>query len=436
MTGGMTVTESCLRVMEIEIPTEVVREKMQAIAVQYQKHARLPGFRPGKAPLSVVRQKFEEDIRTQVLQELVPEYVEAEVKQHKWEPVGSPSVTDIVYAADSPLKFKATVEVMPEFTLQDYGGVKVEYAEPAVTDEEVQKTLEQFQGQAASYVNVDPRPIQDGDYASISVRGDTPGKEGSGVDLKEVLCEIGGPDTVPEFTQNLRGVELGQEASFDVVYPPEFRDGRLAGKTIAYRVKVLGIKRKHLPPLDDDFAKELGEFETLDALRARIRENLVQSGREHAEGEAKKVLRKKLVELHDFSVPESLVERQVERRLERLRRHLASQGMDPQRLAWDWNKVRDSQREEAIEEVKGSLILEKVADRDAIEVSDAELDGELQQLAKAVDQPEAALRARLTSEGGLDRIKSRLRIEKALENVFQNAKVKSLRAGQDGPGAS
>ncbi|MBI4478645.1 MAG: trigger factor [Acidobacteria bacterium] len=428
------MAESCRRVMEIEIPPEVVRAKLQAIASQFQKHARVPGFRPGKAPLSIVRQKFEEDIRAQLLQELVPEYVEAEVKQHKWEPVGSPSVTDIEYVEDSPLKFKATVEVLPEFVLEDYAGLKVEYQEPVVTDEEVQKTLEQLQAQSASYVNVDPRPIQDGDYASISVQGDAAGKEGSGVDLKEVLCEIGGPDTVPEFTQNLRGAELGQEVSFDVVYPPEFRDGRLAGKTIAYRVKVLGIKRKQVPPLDDEFAKELGEFETLDALRARIRENLAESGREHAETDAKKVLRKKLVELHDFSVPESLVERQVERRMERLRRHLVSQGMNPERLAWDWNKVRDSQREEAAEEVKGSLILERIADRDSVEVDQAELDRELQQLAKALDQPEASLRARLTSEGGIDRIKSRLRIEKALELVFQNAKVKSLRAGQTGPG--
>ncbi|MBI3934857.1 MAG: trigger factor [Acidobacteria bacterium] len=429
------MAESCRRVMEIEIPTEVVREKLQAIAVHYQRHARLPGFRPGKAPLSIVRQKFEEDIRSQLLQELVPEYVEAEVKQHQWEPVGPPSVTDVEYAADSPLKFKATVEVLPEFVLQDYDSVKVEYEEPAVSDEEVQKTLEQLQAQAASYVNVEPRPIQDGDYASISVRGDTPGKEGSGVDLKEVLCEIGGPDTVAEFTQNLRGAELGQEVSFDVVYPPEFRDGRLAGKTIAYRVKVLGIKRKHLPPLDDEFAKELGEFDTLDALRARIRENLEHSGCEHAESDAKKVLRKRLVELHDFSVPASLVERQIERRMDRLRRHLASQGMDPERLAWDWNKVRDSQREEALEEVKGSLILEKIADRDSIEVDEAELDCELARLAQAMDQPEASLRARLTSEGGIDKIKARLRIEKALERVFQNVKVKSLRAGQSGPGA-
>ena len=422
------MAESCRRVLVIEIPEEVVGEKLGAITAQYRKHARLPGFRPGKAPLSIIRQKFEDDIRAQALQELVPEYVESEVKKLQLEPIGQPSISDIEFAKDAPLKFKASVETMPEFELQDYGGLKVEYEEPAVADPEVQQALEKLQAQSATYVNVDPRPIQDGDYASITIHGVAPGKADSGVELKEMLCEVGGPDTVAEFTQNLRGVEPGQEVSFDVTYPPEFRDGRLAGKTVAYRVRVLGIKQRHLPPLDDDFAKELGEFDSLDGLRARIRENLLQSARERAEKEAKKSIRKQLVELHDFPVPESLVERQLEKRLDRLRRHLASQGMAPDRLAWDWGKVRDSQLEEAVEEVKGSLILEKIADRDQVEVSDSEVDHELNLLANALNQPEASLRARLTTDGGVDRIKSRLRIEKALEVLFQNATGKSLRA--------
>jgi trigger factor len=187
--------------------------------------------------------------------------------------------------------------------------------------------------------------------------------------------------------------------------------------------------------LDDDFAKELGEFDSLEALRTKVRAGLSESARERAESEVKKSLRKKLVELHDFAVPESLVERQVERRMDRLRRHLASQGMNPERLAWDWNKVRDSQLEEALEEVKGSLILEKIAENDAVEVSETDVDHELNLLAKALEQPESTVRARLTSDGGIDRIKSRLRIEKALENVFQSARGVGIRADGNRPEA-
>jgi trigger factor len=425
------VAESSRREVAIEIPVDVVQKKLAAVAAEFQRHAKLPGFRPGKAPLSVVRRHFEQDIRAQLLHDLLPEYVEAEVKQRKWDAVGAPAVTDIEYAEDAPIKFKAIVEVMPDFALGDYRSLTVEVEDPVVTDDEVDKTLTQLREQQASYTNVEPpRPIQDGDFASISVRGVAPGNEKAGVDLKEVLCEVGGADTVAEFTQNLRGLELGQEARFDVVYRPDHKDGRLAGKTIAYEIKVLGIKQKQLPALDDEFAKEMGEFETLEALRSRVRENMDASRREQAEAEAKQTLRKKLAEQHDFSVPDVLVDRQIERRVERLKRHLASQGMNPETLAWDWGKVRDSQRAEAVEEVKASLLLERIADAEGVEVAEEEIDREVAQVAKAVNQPEPALRARLTSDGGLDRIKSRLRIEKALEVVFQNAKVKSLGAAR------
>jgi trigger factor len=432
----MALPEDCRRVLEIEVPAEVVREKLQAIAVQFQRHARLPGFRSGKAPLSLVKQRFQEDIRSQLLQELVPEYVVAGAKKRQWEPVGSPSVTDVEYGEDAPLRFKATLEVMPEIALQDYRDLTVAVEEPPVSDEEVEAALRQLQAQSATYVNVEPRPVQDGDFASISVQGVSPGRESAAVELKEVLCEIGGADTVREFTENLRGSQLGEERRFEVAYPPDYRDGRLAGKTIAYRVKILGIKTKQVPDLDDDFARELGEFDSLDTLRQRVRDNLSASRRQQAEAEAKRTLRKKLVALHDFAVPEVLVERQMERRMERLRRHLASQGMNSERIGWDWNKVRASQREEASEEVKSSLILERIAEQEAIPVEDGDVDREIEQLAAAAQQPAAALRARLTSDEGLDRIKSRLRIEKALELVFQNAKGRSLGAGQHKPGIS
>jgi trigger factor len=319
---------------------------------------------------------------------------------------------------------------MPEIPLPDYSALTVTVEEPEVAEEEAEAALQQLRTDAATYVNVEPRPLQDGDFASISVEGASAGKPDEGVHLDEVLCEIGGANTVAEFTQNLRGAELGEERRFEVAYPADFRDGRLAGKKISYQVKVLGIKTKQLPELDDDFARELGEFDSLEALRQRIRDDLRTSKRREVEADARRTVRKKLVELHDFAVPDSLVERQVERRLDRLRRHLAGQGLNPDRLDWDWGKVRASQREEALEEVKGSLLLERIAEQEAVEVSEADLEREIEALAKATQQPAAALRARLTSEGALDKMKSRLRIEKALDLVFQNAKVRSLRAGQ------
>jgi len=414
--------DSCLRVVDIEVPLEVVQERAQAVVRELQRRTRLPGFRPGKAPASVIRQRFQEDIRTQVLQELVPEYIAAVAREQKWEPVGNPAVSDVQYEEDAPLKFKATVEVLPEFELADYSGLSVEVPEPEIAAEEVEKALEELREQAAAYINVDPRPLQDGDFAGIAIQGGERGKESADVRVDEVLCEIGGANTVKEFTENLRGAEVGQELSFEVVYKPEHGDPRLAGKSVPYRVKVLGIKQKQLPELDDEFARELGSFETLDAVRQHIGEDRKKSRLAEAEHKARGEVRKQLVALHEFAVPDSLVERQVERRLDRLRRQLVSQGMDPKSVALDWGKVRAAQREEAVEDVKSTFILEKIAHQEHMEPEDSEVHQEIERIASVTQTDAGAIRSRLTREGGLDRMKSRLRIEKALDFVFQQAR--------------
>jgi len=416
------MADSCRRVLAIEIPSQVVRERAQAVARELQRAARLPGFRPGKAPVSVIEQRFQEDIRSRVLQQLVPEYIAAAAREQNWEPVGTPAVTDVHYEADAPLQFKATVEILPEFELADYRSLRVEVEQATVAEEEVEQALERLREQSATYVNVDPRPLRDGDFAAIAMRGAAPGKESADVRVNEVLCEIGGPNTVREFTDHLRGAQVGEELAFEVAYARDHGDPRLAGKSVSYHVKVLGIKQKHLPELTDDFARELGDFESLDAVRQHIREDLRNGKLQEAEQNARSQARQQLVALHDFPVPESLVERQIERRLERLRRQLASQGVDPQSLALDWGKVRAAQREGAVEDVKSTFLLEKIAHREQLEPDESEVSREIARIASATRQDPEAVRSRLTSEGGLDRMKSRLRIEKALDFVFQQAR--------------
>jgi trigger factor len=240
---------------------------------------------------------------------------------------------------------------------------------------------------------------------------------------------------VKEFTENLRGAPAGEERSFEVAYPREFSDPRLAGNTISYRVKVLGIKKKQLPELNDELARELGEFDSLEAVRQRVREDLSRAKRRDAVDEAKKRLRRELVELHDFPVPDLLVERQLDRRMERLRRQIASQGVNLQTLDVDWGKVRGSQREAALEDVKSSLILERIAEQESVDVQEEELEREIEKLAAATNQPAPALRARLTREGTLDKIKSTLRVEKALELVLHHATGSVSGVGSTGAGS-
>ncbi len=405
--------------LEIEIPPEVVQKRVDAVAVQLQRRVRLAGFRPGKAPISLIQQKFRDDIRSEVLQELVPEYVRVRAQEQNWEPVGFPSVTDVQFADDTALRFKATVEILPEFQLENYEDLSITLEEPKVSEEEVAKDLDRLREKAAVYVNLDARPLQNGDFASIGFEGISPGKDSTPVKVEEVLCEIGGGNTMKEFTENLKGAQLGEERHFEVAYPPEFNDPRLAGRTIAYKVKVLGLKKKLLPELNDDFAREMGEFDSLDALRQRVQDELWKAKREEAEQNAKNQLRQKLVEFHDFPVPESMVERQMERRLERLRRQLTAQGVDLNSLQMDWKKLRASQRESAFQEVKSALILEKIAEKEKVEAQEADIEEEIGKIAAASQQTAAMIRSRLTKEGALDKIRARIRIEKALDIIFR-----------------
>jgi trigger factor len=409
--------------LEIEIPPEVVKKRAGEIATEFRRHARLPGFRPGKAPLSLIQQRYRDDIRSELLRALVPEYVEAQAKEQKWDPVGSPSISDVEYAEDSPLRFKATLEVLPQFELRDFRSLEVAVAETAVSNEEIENTLSELQEEGATFVNVEEsRPLADGDHASIAITEVGAGSDAPSGKTRELFCEIGGVRTMKEFSDNLRGASLGEERTFTVSYPAEARDPRIAGKSVTYCVKVLGLKKKQLPELNDEFARELGDYDSLEAVRRRIREDLEKAKQHEASQSARAELRKKLAELHDFPVPEALVERQIEKRLDTLKREIEAKKLNPQLLQLDWGRLRTAQRQAAVEDVKSSLVLEKIAEANNLEAGASDLSEEIQGIADATRQSPEAVEAYLTRDGGLARIKSRLRIDKALEFVFQNVR--------------
>jgi trigger factor len=275
---------------------------------------------------------------------------------------------------------------------------------------------------------VEGRTLAEGDFAQASMDGkpkdskDVKEAAANPVHMDDVLIEIGGKNTVPEFSQNLTGAAAGEERNFEVSYPEDISDKRLAGKTFVYTVKVNGIKQKNLPELTDDFAKELGEFTSLDQVRKQIRDNMEAEKRHDAEREAKDKLVADLVKQNDFEVPEALVDSQIDLRLERGLRALAAQGMKMEDLKkMDLARLRAGQREQAIHDVKSSLLLERVAELEKIEVSDEELNRDIDALAKQSKQTPEAVRARLTEDGGLDRIRMRIRSEKTLDFLYHQS---------------
>jgi len=425
--GNSMAEASCRRELELEIPADEVSKKMESVAKDFARLAMIPGFRKGKAPVSLIRRRFAEDIKGEVLQTLVPEVVEKALAEQKLSPVTQPKVDKLDFNEGQPVKFRAVFEVMPEFELSSYKGLELEMPTMDITDEDVAKALEEMRERAAAFAPVEGRAVQDSDFAQVKLVG-TPEGGGDPLQADSVLCHIGAEETMEPFNTNLKGASVGEQKNFDVEYPADYPDPKLAGKKFHYAVEVLGIKTKKLPELNDDFAKDVSDAKTLDELKSKVREGL-EHQRDHKRKELlhEKVLAE-LTKKHDFPVPESLVEHQMDVRLERVVRSLAAQGVDPRAVNVDWVTLRRRQEDRARDDVKAELIIDRIATAENIDVTDEDLTRELEHAASHSNESAEALRARLTKQGTLDRMKAKLRSDKTLEWLEQNAKIKTVAA--------
>jgi trigger factor len=427
-TENVTAKDGLKREISVEIPAAEVTRETESQIQRYQKSARLPGFRTGHVPASVIRQRFGDGLKNDVIEALVPRYFRREAEKQGLIPVSQPRVTDLHFHDGEPIRFKANFEVMPEIQVEGYKDLRADKPDIAVTDAEIEEALNNVREQHATYSTVENRPLAEGDFAQASMDGkpkdikDVKEASANPVHMDDVLIEIGGKNTVPEFSQNLTGTSAGEGRIFDVSYPEDISDKRLAGKTFVYTVKVNGIKQKSLPELTDEFAKELGEFTSLDQVRKQIRDNMEAERRHNAERASKDKLVADLVKRNDFEVPEALVDSQIDLRLERGLRALAAQGMKMEDLKkMDLPRLRAGQRDQAIQDVKSSLLLERIAELEKIEVSDEDVNHEIDALAKQSKQTPEAVRARLTQDGGLDRIRMRIRSEKTLDFLYHQS---------------
>jgi trigger factor len=418
---------TCRRELDLEVPADEVSTAMERVAKEFARIARVPGFRPGKAPISLIRRRFADDIKGEVLQSLVPERVEKAVSEQKLTPVSQPQVDKLDFAEGQPLKFRAVFEVLPDFELANYKDLDLEMPVMDITDDDVTKTLEEMRERAAAFAPVEGRPAGNGDFVQLKLMG-TPEGGGDPVQADSVLCHIGAEETMEPFNENLRGANTGDHKDFDVQYPADYPDAKLAAKTYHYSVEVLGIKTKKLPELNDEFAKDVSDAATLDELKTKVREGLgAARDQKHKDLLREKVLAS-IVKLHDFPVPESLVEHQMDVRLERVVRSLAAQGVDPRAVNVDWVTLRRRQQERATDDVKAELIVDRIASTENIDVTEEETDHELEHAASHSGESAQAIRARLTKQGTLDRMKAKLRSDKTLDWLAQNSRIRTVAA--------
>ena len=419
--------ESCRRELELEIPADEVSKAMERVAKEFARLARVPGFRPGKAPIPLIKKRFAEDIKGEVLQTLVPQRVEKAVAEQKLTPVSQPQVDKVEYNEGQPVKFRASFEVLPEFALGNYKNLEIEMPEMQITDERVAETLAEMQQRAATFTPVEGRAAQNDDFVQVKLHG-TPEGGGDPLQADSVLCHVGAEETMEPFNENLRGANAGDHKNFDVEYPADYPDAKLSGKKFHYSVDVLGVKTKTLPEINDEFAKDVSDAASLEELKKKIRESL-EHERDHRQKELQreKVLAE-LVKLHAFPVPDSLVEHQMDVRLERVVRSLAQQGVDPRAVNVDWVSLRRRQEERARDDVKAELVVDRIATEEQIDVTEEELQHELEHVASHGGESAEAIRARLTKQGALDRMKAKLRSDKTVDWLAQNARVKTVAA--------
>lgn len=419
---------TCKRELELEIPAENVSKATEKVARDLAKVARVPGFRPGKAPVTLIRRRFAEDIQGEVVQSLVPEYLEKALGEKNLIPVTRPAVDKVDFKEGEPLRFRAVFEVLPEFELGDYKNLAVSIDAVEAGDGQVDKTIEAMRERVATFVPVEGRAAKDADYVLIKLSG-IPVGGGEPVQADNIMCHIGAEETLESFTENLRGTSPGDTKKFRSQYPDDYPDEKLAGKAYDYTVEVQGIKEKKLPELNDEFAKdaagEKGGFSTLAEMRELITKDLEAAKEDQQQSQAREKILEALVKQHDFPVPEALVEHQMDVRLERTVRTLAAQGVDPRAVNVDWVALRKRQHDRAVDDVKAELLIDRIAEAEKIDATDEEVEKQIEALAERGGESATALRARLTKQGALDRMKSKLRSDKTIDWLYRNTRIET-----------
>jgi trigger factor len=416
--------------IKIEIDPAAVREVFDRISDQYVKKARVPGFRPGHAPRSVVRTRFKSEIRAEALQELVPDAVNAAIIEHAPSAIGQPDVQlDATEAlekfGDEPLSVSVKVEVLPEVELKEYKGIEATRQTRPIADTDVDEMLEALRESSATMQPVEDRVSATGDTVTVSVDGrflDNPDEEH--IKSDEVEVTLGAKGVQPEFTENLTGVKVDDERTFIVDYPADFSSKGLAGKKVEYSTKVTAVRVKELPEADDEWAGSLGDdFDSIATLRSKIREDLEKRAGLEADNRLRAQLVEKLLAEHKFEVPQTLVDQQTSYRLESVVRSMIGRGVDPRSQEINWEGAREELKGQAEEDVRSSLLLERVAEAEEIDVSKEEIEAEIEAIAKGSQQSIEQVRSVLTKEGGERSIANRLRNRKALDLLVESARV-------------
>ena len=414
----------------VEIPSAVVDAEIDKVSRDYSRAARVPGFRPGKVPAKVVRQRFRDQILHDVAHGLIPRAVDEALRERGVEPVNTPDIRDVVVEEGQPLKFTATFETVPPIDPGDYSSLMLRRTSVHVSDVDIEQTLSKLRERAARYEPIESRGVQLGDSVVMDIKRTAETKAGDPENSAgephtdrhdNVTVDIGGPANPPGFDEELIGLSIGENKIFDIHYPADYTIEELAGTNVQYDVTVKAIRKRIVPELDDELAKDLGQFDSLEALRERVRADLEHEASHEAEREMRADLLRQLASRVEFDAPTSLLDREIDRRVEEFVRRLIEQQIDPMRTNINWEEFRERQKDAATEAVRSALVLDEIARREGITASEQDVEEEIGRYAERSGRTAAAVRARLEKEGGLARLYAGLRRERTVEFLLSKA---------------
>ena len=417
--------------LTVEIPVEEVRRVTDRTARTLAKQVNIPGFRRGKVPVELIKKRFADALKSEVVDQLVHESVVTALKEKSLVPLGSPKVDDLKFDFDGPLSFKVDLEVRPPVVPKDYRGLKVPSGSAVPTPEEIDAVLNRIREGHAHYDPVEGRPAADGDFALVDIKGTFPAGDGKDFEAEKTLIEIGGERTLPELSAHVRNALPGTNLSFQKDFPADAPDPAFAGKTVLYSVHLAALKSRVLPALDDDLARTAltpreGEppvGATLALLREKVAESLTKDKETALRETRRRALLDGLLALNEVEAPESMIEAEIDSALREYARHLARQGVDLKEAKMDWNAMRGDAREGAVRRVKEYLLLDAIGEAEAIGVTDTELDAELKSRATAAGMSFAELKAALVKAERLEGVREEIRIDRVLDFLLAEAAV-------------
>jgi trigger factor len=415
--------------LSFEVPSDTVSTEIARVAQDYGRKARVPGFRQGKVPTTVIKQRYKDQILYDVANDLIPRLVDEALRERGLEPVSAPDIKDVVLEEGQPLKFLAEFETVPPIDPGDYTGISLNKPPAVLEVGAVDALLERLRERAVKWHPVEDRPAAAGDAVLMDLVRTPQASDSAEIPaeasqpMQNVSIELGNPANPPGFDEHLTGVTAEQERDFTVTYPADYQPAELAGTTVAYHATIKGVRRKELPELNDEFAKTVADVETLDALKDRIKHDLQHEAEHEADHKVRHDLLQQLAARMKAPVPSALVDREIDRRLEEFVRRLMDQGVDPMKAGVDWQEFRERQQEPSAETVKSTLVLDEIARRENIDASEADVAKEVDQFAERSGRTSAAVRAKLEKEGGVSRIRSGIRREKTVTFLLEKANI-------------